>query len=243
MKIIDVSKHNGVIDWSKVKNAGVDGVIIRAGYGKGNIDNKFYLNIEGAIRSGIEHIGVYWFSYAYTIHMAYMEAFFTHQIISSYRDVLDLGVFFDWEYDSMRYAKKQGVSLDKNMITCINIMYCRTIAELGYQAGYYLNEDYAKNYIDCSMLTKYRKWYARYSSKAKPINAYLFQYTSSGHINGIDGNVDLDKLICPLSIYEVAMEILDGKWGNGITRKNKLESAGYDYRLVQDTVNKLIKNR
>lgn len=241
MKVIDVSKHQGIIDWKKVKEAGVDGVIIRAGYGNGNIDEQFYRNIQEVIANGFEHIGVYWFSYAYSLNMANNEANHLNNLVSEYKKYLDLGVYFDWEYDSMKYAKKMRITPTRELITCMNIMFCMTMNNLGYKAGYYLNEDYAKNYIDTTRLNSFRKWYARYSSKAKPVNAYLHQYSSKGHVNGIKGAVDMNKLLCPLSVKEIAYEVIAGKWGNGVTRKNKLESAGYNYREVQNMVNYLLK--
>jgi len=241
MKIIDVSHHQGKIDWNKVRQTDVGGVIVRAGYGNGNIDREFKRNIKEVIDFGFAHVGVYWFSYAFTTNMALNEALECIKLIEPYKDRLDLGVYFDWEYDSMKYAKKMGANPDRNLITCMNIMFCNVLENNGYKAGYYLNEDYQKNYINTDLLTQWRKWYARYSSKAKPVNAYIHQYTSTGKVNGITGNVDINKLLAPMSIRDIALEVIDGKWGNGVTRKNKLESAGYNYREVQNMVNFLLK--
>lgn len=240
MKVIDVSYNQGVINWDKVRQTDVDGVIIRAGYGSAHIDKQFIRNINEVLRYGFSHVGVYWFSYAYTIAMATNEAKAINEIIFPYRDRLDLGVYFDWEYDSMRYAKERGYKPDRKLITDMNIAFCEQIKDLGYIAGYYTNEDYQKQYIDTTQLKDFRKWYARYSSKAKPVNAYLHQYSSKGRVDGIKEKVDLNKLLSPLSIKAIALEVIDGKWGNGITRKNKLESAGYNYREVQDMVNYLM---
>lgn len=243
MKCIDVSHHQGKIDWNRVARSGVQGVIIRAGYGKGNTDRTFHQNIEGAINAGIPNIGVYWFSYAYNEGMARQEAEYAHRLIYNYKDRLNLGVYFDWEYDSMNYARKYNHYIDKHTVTAMNRAFCEMIQSLGYAAGYYFNEDYKKNWIDINVLACYRKWYARYSSKAKPEGAYIFQYSSTGKVDGINGYVDLDKLLAPLSLVDIAHEVIEGKWGNGSTRKNKLESAGYNYREVQDMVNLLIKQR
>ena len=242
MKIIDVSHHQGNIDWKQVRNAGIDGVVIRAGYGKGNVDRKWYDNIKGVVENDFPYIGVYWFSYAYTSDMAIHEALECDELISIYKDKLNLGVYFDWEYDSAKVAKKY-TKVTKDLVTNLNIAFCNTIECKGYHAGYYLNEDYQKNYVDVSRLSKYRKWYARYSSKAIPTGAYLFQYTSSGLVGGIITRVDMNRLLAPKTTYEIAMEVLEGKWGNGTTRKNKLESAGYNYREVQDMVNDLIRGQ
>ena len=241
MKVIDVSKHQGRIDWNKVKHTDVEGVVIRAGYGKGHVDEQFYYNIEEVLKYEFPHIGVYWFSYAYTIGMARNEAEKINEMVKGYKDKLDLGVYFDWEYDSMKYLRQNNGIPTKSLITGMNIAFCRMITDLGYKAGYYVNEDYQKNWINTDLLTEYRKWYARYSSKAKPVNSYLYQYSSTGRVDGIKEKVDLNKLLAPLTVLEVAKEVLAGKWGNGATRKNKLESAGYDYRAVQNKVNELLK--
>ena len=240
MKIIDVSHYQDNIDWKTVRQQDIDGVIIRAGYGNGNMDKKFPRNLGMVLENDFPFLGIYWFSYSYTLDMAIREAEAVDSLIRPYQDRLNLGVYFDWEYDSMKYAKKHGMIPKKDYITSMNQFFCETIKDMGYISGYYVNEDYQKNWIDPSRLTNHRKWYARYSSKARPTNAYLHQYTSKGKVKGINGYVDINKLLAPKTVYEVAMEVLEGKWGNGSTRKNKLESAGYDYREVQNLVNNII---
>lgn len=249
MKIIDVSVHQGNINWKKVKAAEVNGVIIRAGYGKGNVDGKFKVNIEGAIASGIKYIGVYWFSYAYTLDMARREAQFCNDIVAPYKKYLNLGVYFDWEYDSMNYAKKNGITPNKSLITDMNLYFCRKITDLGYKAGYYLNRDYSRNYIDDTKLKSYRRWYAWYN-ESQPTDCYVWQFTSSGRVSGIIGDVDLNKLMTAIPVAtdkkktnaEIVKEVLAGKWGNGSERKKRLIAAGYDYKAIQRLVNKQISN-
>ena len=157
MKIIDVSEHNGIIKWNKVKG-NVDAVIIRAGYGKGNVDKQFHENIKGAIEAGLK-IGIYWFSYAYTTDMAKREAQYCNDLIEPDKDSITMPVFYDWEYDSMKYAKKNHVSLQKLEITELNLAFCNKIDDLGYKAGYYCNQDYQNNYIDTNRLKGYYKWF------------------------------------------------------------------------------------
>ena len=257
MVVIDVSVHQGKIDFKKVKAAGINGVVIRAGYGKGNIDKRFIDNIDGAIAAGIEFIGAYWFSYAYSVDMAKREAQYINEAVGPYKNKLNLGVYFDWEYDSMDYAKKLGVNCSKSLITDMNVAFCKKISELGYKAGYYLNLDYSRNHIDESKLTAYRKWFARYGV-TKQDGCYLWQYSSSGKVNGISGNVDMNELIGEASSgglisgelvsvkkktnAEIAKEVLEGKWGNGSERKKKLTAAGYDYDAIQRLVNKQLSN-
>ena len=109
MKIIDVSYAQGRIYWNKVKNSGVEGAIIRCGYGRGNIDEWAQKNIEDAVANGL-HVGVYWFSYAYTADMARKEARFCNDVANAWKDKCDLGMYWDFEGDSMDWMRKQGVS-------------------------------------------------------------------------------------------------------------------------------------
>lgn len=243
MKIIDVSHHQGNIDWETVRKQDIEGVVIRAGYGKGNLDKKFPRNLGQVLKNDFPLLGIYWFSYAYTLDMAIREAEHVDRLIRNYKQDINLGVYFDWEYDSMKYAKEHGMLPSRDFITSMTQFFCTAIKDMGYISGYYVNKDYEKNWIDTSRLKGHRKWYAHYSSKAKPENAYLFQYTDKGKVKGIDGYVDINKLLAPLSITDIALEVIDGLWGNGVTRKNKLESAGYNYRQVQNKVNELLKQR
>lgn len=192
MKVIDVSEHNGNIDYDKVKATGYEGVIIRAGYGRNNADKKFTRNITGAMKAGM-HIGIYWFSYAYTVDMAEKEAGYVDEAIAPYKPYLDMPVFFDWEYDSMNFAKKNGVNPDKSMITEMTRAFCEAIEGMGYVGGYYLNQDYAVNYYDESKLTSYKRWMAWYR-KTDYKDCYLWQNGSTGKVPGINGNVDTDVL-------------------------------------------------
>ena len=188
IKCIDVSEHQGKINWKKVKKAGINHVIFRAGYGKNNLDKHFKANIDGAIKAGIEHLGVYWFSYAYTTTMATAEANYCNAIIKEYKDKLDLGVYFDWEYDSMKYAKKMKVACGKTQITNMTNAFCKRIESLGYISGYYYNYDYKKNYYDLKALP-YVNWYALDKSNGKYDSVAIQQYGVES-ISGINGKVD-----------------------------------------------------
>lgn len=192
MKMIDVSEFQGKIDFKKVKADGIEGVIIRAGYGKGNADEYFVRNINGAIKAGL-HIGIYWFSYAYDVEMAKREAQFCNDFIQSYKLNIDMPVFFDWEYDSNDYAIQNGVTPDKKLVTAMTKAFCAEIEKLGFTGGYYLNLDYSENYYNEKSLKKYKRWFAYYEDDMKP-DCYLQQYTSRGSVKGISGDVDMDTL-------------------------------------------------
>ena len=249
--IIDVSKHQKEIDWQRVAAAGVDGAIIRAGYGQRTRDKYFEQNINGAINAGLKYLGIYWFSYAFNIEMARTEAITCDSFIKDYKDKLNLGVYFDWEYDSMDRAHAAGYYPDRDLITAMNAEFCQMIHDMGYYAGYYLNNDYRLHYIDTSKLTAYRKWFARYIKEPQK-DCFLWQYTSKGHVDGIVGDVDMDILNGELTVItqpepqaktndEIAREVIAGKWGNGYERKNRIKNAGYDYAAIQSIVNRILK--
>jgi GH25 family lysozyme M1 (1,4-beta-N-acetylmuramidase) len=190
MKYIDVSTWQRDIDWEKVKATGIDGVIIRAGFGSSTLDNKFIRNIEACNRLDIP-CGVYWFSYALNEDMVKKEAEYCLKAIEPYR--VELPVCFDFEYDSVNYAKRQGVKITKELATKIVHAFCGTIEDAGYYVMNYANPDYLKNYFDESVL-KYDLWLAYYPPKPnieeKPRKECgIWQYTSSGNVGGISGGV------------------------------------------------------
>lgn len=191
VKLIDVSVHQGNIDFKKVKAAGIAGVIIRAGYGQNNIDKKFKINIKNALAAGLK-VGIYWFSYAYTIEMARKEADYCLKAIKGY-DVT-LPVFFDWEYDSMAYAQKHGVKCTKDLITSMGVAFLQEIKAAGYKAGYYENPDYLKNHVDQSKFKGFYFWLAHYTSKRSLI-CDIWQYSDKGKVDGITGYVDMNELV------------------------------------------------
>lgn len=189
--VIDVSYAQGKIDFKKLANSkSIDGIIIRAGYGKNNIDEQFQNNIIGATKYGIP-IGIYWFSYAYTPDMARAEAEYCINAIKGYK--ISLPIFFDWEYDSEVYARKHNVKVSRDLITRLNKAFCKAIEKAGYVAGFYTNLDYEQHKIDCSKLTDYVKWYAQYASKAQS-DYDLWQYSSKVKVDGVTANtVDANK--------------------------------------------------
>lgn len=191
---IDVSKWQGRIDWEKVKADGIEFAMIRAGYGKNNIDEQFERNVKECNRLGIP-CGVYWFSYAYTADMAKREAKQCIAAIKPYR--VEYPVCFDFEYDSVSYAKKQGVTITKALATALVEAFCNEIEKAGYYAMNYTNRDYLKKYFDMSILKKYDLWLALWPSSKKPDvdrsgECGLWQYTDKGRVNGINGNVDMN---------------------------------------------------
>lgn len=190
-KYIDISKWQGDVDFAKLKGK-VDGVIIRAGYGQNNIDEKFKRNISECNRLGIP-CGVYWFSYAYTEEMAKKEAEYCLAAIKPYK--VELPVCFDFEYDSVEYAQKNGVGVGKTLATALCHAFCGVIEKAGYYAMNYTNGDYLSRYFDASTL-RYDLWYAAWPSKPDPNKppreCGIWQYSSKGSVPGISGNVDMN---------------------------------------------------
>lgn len=189
---VDISVHNGDIDFTKLAGA-VDGVIIRAGYGRNNLDKKFKQNAEGCAKHGIP-FGVYWFSYALTAEDARKEALYCLDAIKPYK--VELPVCFDLEYDSRRYALQQGVNIDRMLASEMVKAFCDTVEAAGYFAMNYANEDYCKNYFTDAVLKRYALWYARYTKNitGQPRNCGIWQYTSAGTVAGIAGKVDVNKV-------------------------------------------------
>lgn len=192
-KGIDVSKWQGTIDWEKVKASGIQFAMLRAGYGQGNIDETFARNASECNRLGIP-IGVYWFSYAYTDAMAHREAQYCLGAVMPYK--LDYPIAFDFEGDSVNYARKQGVTIIKAMATSFAHEFCRTVQAAHKTPMVYTNPDYLANYFDSTIPKNYDIWLAKWPKKPDfnnpPEHAAIWQYTSSGTVPGISGRVDMN---------------------------------------------------
>ena len=187
---IDVSKWNGTIDWTSVKNSGVNYVIIRCGYrgsstGALVVDPKFEKNIKGATAAGIK-VGVYFFSQAVNKNEAVEEASMVLELIKKY--TISYPVFLDVEASGGR-----ADSINKTTRTEVIKAFCETIQNSGYTAGLYANKSWLTNKIDTSQLTKYKIWLAQYASAPTYTGRYdMWQYKSTGKVSGISGNVDLN---------------------------------------------------
>ena len=241
-KGIDVSYHQGLIDWIKVKASGIEFAIIRAGYGKKTVDKYFIENICGATTVGLK-VGVYWFLYAKNEQEAIANAEKFHNTIALYKENITLKVWCDYEYDSDNNSIKNGVVQTKESRTRIVKAFNHYLEEKGWDVGVYANPDYIKNkFLD---LSEYPLWLAYYNNNennAKKYNPIMWQYSSKGTVAGIKGNVDMNYCYVwrGKSINEVAREVLAGVWGNGEERRKKLIEAGYDYKTVQKVVNELM---
>ena len=198
VKGIDVSKHQGNIDWQKVKNDGVQFAIIRAGYGKfaSQEDPEFSDNIQNAYKAGIP-VGVYWYSYAGSVTDAEKEADTCLQVIKPFKALITLPVFFDQEYEPDIKAMTTRQRTD----CCL--AFIKKIVAAGYQSGLYASYDWFKNMVYRAELLDYPAWVAQYASKClyTDKNLYMWQYSSTGKVNGISGNVDQNE-----GYFELAMK-------------------------------------
>lgn len=196
-KGIDISTHNGNVDIKRVRNAGYERIGIRAGYGNNNTDQKFDKNALACVNLDVPVI-IYWFSYAYNVEMAVKEAEFA--VAHARKYWCRCPIAFDLEYDSVLYARKKGVNIDKSLATAMSVAFMRKVEELGYIPVIYSNKDYLKNYFDMDKIkirfNKVYLWYARYASsitEEERNKADIWQYTSTGKVDGINGNVDLNE--------------------------------------------------
>lgn len=192
---IDVSTHQGMIDWQAVADAGVEFAILRVGYrgsteGKLYEDEQFRENLAGARAAGLQ-LGVYFFSQALTPEEAEEEAAFVCRLLDG--ETLELPVFYDWEEVSGDSRVESAASVP--MTDCA-IAFCETVERKGYTAGIYFNQRYGYGHLELERLQDYTLWLAEYGDT--PSFSYHFdclQYTDSGTVNGIEGSVDLDLLI------------------------------------------------
>lgn len=192
MNGIDVSSHQGRIDWNAVKAARIEFAIIRGGYGNdiSQKDKRFDENMQSALAAGI-HVGAYWFSYAFNADMARQEAAIFAQVMEPYKGCADFPLSFDWEYDSDKYARKNGVAADSTLITDMAAAFLEALEAAGWYATNYTNQDYYKNKFDSGRMNVYDLWLADYTGGPE-YPCGIQQTGSTGRIAGISGNVDTD---------------------------------------------------
>jgi GH25 family lysozyme M1 (1,4-beta-N-acetylmuramidase) len=192
-KGIDVSKHQGKILWDQVKQSDIEFAICRAGYGnsENQKDSTFDYNITNASANGIE-CGAYWFSYVISPTDAIKEANVFLKVVEPYKNKLKYPLFFDFEYDSITYAKKQGINITNALIDSIANAFMSTIKDAGWEIGNYTNMDFIRSgKFSSTTIQKYPLWLADYTG-ASDVDCVIQQIQSNGNISGISGNVDVD---------------------------------------------------
>lgn len=196
---IDVSRYQENIDWAAVKGAGVQFAMLRLGYrgyGTGALvmDPYFQQNIQGAQANGIE-VGVYFFSQAITPEEGAEEARFCLNALKGYH--ITYPIVFDWEsYDSSLEPRTDG--LDDKILTQCAVAFCEEVEAARYQSMVYSNLTYFYLHFDLNQLVDYPLWLAQYNSRPSFYYHFdMWQYSGTGKVPGIDGNVDLNIHFIP----------------------------------------------
>ena len=185
---IDVSKWQGDIDFSKLKSAGVEFVIIRIGSstginGENFIDSKFIQNIKNANSVGIP-MGVYFYSYANSVDRAISDAKWIIENIKDYK--VELPIAFDWE----NWGSFNTYELSFFGLTNIAKGFMDTVKSAGYDAMLYSSKTYLENIW---MSVEYPVWLAHYTKNTNYAGDYSYwQICSNGRVDGINGDVDID---------------------------------------------------
>lgn len=256
---LDLSKHNGDLNFTAIKNAANNFVILRVGYGNSvsQKDTKFEEYYKSAKTAGLK-VGAYWYSYALTPSEAIIEAKCFYEVIKGKQ--FEYPVYFDIE----NRDHHKGASNAELVKMCQN--FCDFMESKGYLAGVYANTDWFTNYISGLPKGKYNEWEANYGLNDGTLqdvklvrNPRIHQFTSNYELNNkkFDRNVsyfDFETVIKErglngfsknrlgkLTDNQVANEIIQGvgEWGNGEERKKKL---GLRYTAIQNIVNKKLLN-
>ena len=187
---IDVSVWQGDINWAAVGADGIRFAMVRLGYGSADgracrLDANFARNVEGALAAGLD-VGVYFYSYAMSAEAAAREAAFVLAGLQPYAGRLAYPVAYDLENASQ-------TALGKTVLTDMVEAFCSAVQAGGWYASYYTNLNWLRNYLDAARLTRYDLWLAQWASAPSAgLDPGMWQRSSTGHVSGISGNVDLD---------------------------------------------------
>lgn len=195
---IDVSEHQGYIDWNRVAQDGIEFAMVRLGNrgatsGFLSEDDYVFANLDGAANAGIE-VGAYFFSQAINEDEAIEEAEFALNILDGRK--LSLPVVFDHEPVSGVEGRADGLSNDQ--LTAIAQAFCDRIRKAGYDVMIYGNAGDLSRY-DLSSIQPVSVWYAEYGvdKPGKNTGFSMWQYSNTGKISGIDVDVDMNVLFNP----------------------------------------------
>lgn len=249
---IDVSGIQGNIDFKRVKAGGVEFVIIKAGYSTSTVPT-WELNYANAKNSGIK-VGAYWYSYADSIEEGREEARAFIKALKGKQ--LDFPVYLDLE---------EKTQFDKGKDFCTRLVeaFCGELEKAGYYAGVYCSTYWYTNFVEESVREKRPAWIADYRDKCYYTGTYgIWQYDAA-YVEGVQYDCDRDIGYVDYSDYikehglngysaetdppderktvdELAAEVINGLWGNGQERADRLEAAGYSYDDVQKRVNEIL---
>lgn len=190
---VDVSVYQGEIDWQAVADAGVDFAIIRVGYrgysqGGLQMDERFRENMDGALAAGLD-VGVYFFSQATSVLEAEEEADFVLSAVRGYP--IKYPVAFDWEFIDGAEARTDG--MDGDTVTQCAAAFCELVSVAGYTPMVYFNQELGYLFYQLDQLDASQFWLAEYDTKPDFFYDFeMWQYTHTGAVPGIQGNVDLN---------------------------------------------------
>ena len=208
---IDISKWNGGIDFTRVKASGIDFVIIRAGFGVSGIDPLFKANYNAAKAAGL-HIGAYWYSYACT--KSYLDVEIKAFLKAIQGMKFEMPIYWDIE---------EGWVIDN--INYVIPTVCNALENAGYFAGYYTSASVNASVTEENK-KRYTSWIAHWGKKAGTYKP-LHQYSSTGEISGINGNVDLDfcsvnfpAIITAKKLNNIGINTSDNKIKDAIDKIN-----------------------
>ena len=189
---VDVSAYQGDIDWEMVKASGIDFAIIRLGYrgyesGKLVEDAKARKNLEGAAAAGLK-VGAYFFSQALNTKEVDEELEFVLDILGE--QYLAMPLVLDWEIPT---ANARSARMDARTLTDLQLHFCKKVSDLGYKPMIYFNWHQSENLYYLHELEEYPFWLALYQDRMTyPWRVEMWQYTSSGRVPGIPGDVDIN---------------------------------------------------
>lgn len=251
IKGIDVSGWQGDINFKKVAQDNVDFVIVKAGYTTSTVDS-WEKNYTNAKHNGLK-VGAYWYSTATTIDevMAEIKAF--KKALKGKE--LDYPVYYDIEEQST-FAE------GKAFVTKMVETFCEEMKKDKFYPGIYCSTYWYENYVEESTRKKHPAWIADYRGKCYYTGDIGIWQWGVGNVSGISGDVDMNTSYVDYSveikangyngfnkpiiseakktIEELAQEVLNGHWGAGQTRYDRLTAAGYNYQEVQDEVNRIV---
>lgn len=252
LKGIDVCGYQGKIDFKKVKAGGVDFVIVKAGYSTSTVET-WETNFANAKNSGLK-VGAYWYSYATTIEQGVNEAKAFIKALKGKQ--LDFPVYLDLE-------EKSQFDKGKEFCTALVEAFCGELEKAGYYAGVYCSTYWFTNMVEEEVRKKRPAWIADYRGECFYKGSYgIWQYDAD-YVQGVQYDCDRDwgyedyseyiksnglngysKEIVPpevkKTVDELAREVINGLWGNGQERYDKLTAAGYSYDDVQKRVNEIL---
>ena len=225
-KVIDISKYQPTVDYQAVKDAGVSGVILRCGltyWGAQNMgaDALFATHYKGFCAVGMP-VGAYYYSAADTVEQAKREAEFVKALLTGKRFAFP--IYYDMENDE-RMRK-----LSKEALTTIAEAFCESLENAGYFVGVYANTNYFQNKLDHARLAKkYTLWLADYrgDNANQSLSRDMWQYTSSGSVKGIAGNVDVNECYRDFPTVIKAAGLNGFEKGTGSVSENFFPAKGY----------------